>query len=216
MKVPKTRVPNKHYSAETYDTLERFISYFLQKEKVFQLSRKMAKKPRILEVGKGTGFLTDYLKRNGFVVKTFDFDPALKPDYIGDIRSIIQIVHQKFDIITCFEVLEHLPFGQIGNVLAQLSRLTKKYLIISVPQKRLYFSFWLKLPLLAPIGKYLGLSPFLPHRFHGQHYWELGCRGYSIKRFKNLLGRNFKIVQEFTHPLASYHRFFVLKKRYEK
>ncbi len=38
-----------------------------------------------------------------------------------------------FDLVTCLEVLEHLPFDVYSKALFELERVSKKYIIISVP-----------------------------------------------------------------------------------
>lgn len=49
--------------------------------------------------------------------------------------------------------------------------------------------------------------------FDGQHYWEIGCKGYSLKKItQGITSVGFivhKTFRVFEHP---YHRFFVLAK----
>ncbi len=57
-----------------------------------------AEDPRILDYGSGSGLLADRLRDRGFT-RASSYDPFSQPD----------LVETAFDIITCFEVLEHTP-----------------------------------------------------------------------------------------------------------
>lgn len=206
----KTQVDRRHYSSLGYDTLGRFIGYFYQKDYTLKLSKPG--KTKILEIGKGNGFLENYLKREKFDVKTFDYDKTLNPDYLGDIREIDKIVRKKYDVVLCFEALEHLPYEQLENVLFKISKITKKYLVISVPQLRLYLSLWLKVTKIKEFAVSPGIFFPTEHKFNGHHYWELGCKGSSVRSFRKIISSNFNIKEEFTSAIDSYHRFFVLEK----
>lgn len=206
------QVKTEHYSGTDYDTKERFISYFNQKNLI--LNSLPAKDSSVLEIGVGNGFLRNYLIANKVNVKTFDFDKTLNPDYVGDVREISQIVKEKFDVVVCFEVLEHILFEDVEKTVAQLIDLTKRTIIISIPQAKVYGSFWMKMSLLPPISFYLGIpSLFRHHKFDGQHYWELGAKGFREKKLKKIFfSLNLRLSKVYTDPLNPYHRFFVLRK----
>lgn len=51
---------------------------------------------------------------------------------VGDI-SALPFEDKTFDCVTCFEVLEHIPYPVYDTVLGELSRIAKKNVIISVP-----------------------------------------------------------------------------------
>ena len=108
-----TQVYKEHYCRKKYDDLDRFISYFYQVDLTQQVAQRDANmrmhandtnEPRILEVGKGNGFFSNYMKKNGHSVTTADFDGSLNPDIVADIRSL-PISDKSFDIVTAFEVL---------------------------------------------------------------------------------------------------------------
>ncbi len=205
------QVSKQHYGSQTYDTLERFISYYLQKALVLDLVNKDL--DSVLEIGKGSGFLSSYLKDEGFRVDTFDIDKDLKPDFVGDINEIKKVVNRKFSVVCCFEVLEHIKFEDIPDILSQLSLISEKYLLISVPQVKAYISVWIKLSKLKPLSRYMGLAYPRNHVFDGEHYWELGSRGHSESRFRAYFSQCFREKASFTHPLNPYHKFFVLEKK---
>ena len=205
----KKQVDTEHYGSSSHDNLERFISYFNQKKLVTEACKGIDN-ASILEIGKGNGFLYNYLKNNRYNIKSFDIAEDLNPDYVGDILELEKTVNAKFDIVCCFEVLEHIRYEDLPNILGQMSRVANKKVIISVPQSWLYLSFWIKLPIFRPLMAYLNIPLPLTHKFNGEHYWELGKKGYSLNNFRKLLKNKFSIEDEFTHPLDTYHRYFVL------
>ena len=205
-----SQVGLEHYDSRSYDTIERFISYHVQKELILNACRGR-NGPKVLEIGTGTGFLASYLRAQGIDLVTFDFDERLDPDITGDIRELDALVNESYDVVACFEVLEHMPYEDVPGVIRGIRRITREVCLLSVPQLRLYVSLWLKLPRIAPLEKYMSLPFAKRHRFDGQHYWELGCRGYSLKKFKDLLSEHFAIESDFTTPLSPYHRFFALR-----
>lgn len=208
------QVDRDHYN-ESYDNKERFISYFNQKNIVLEILKKFPKgqNVKVLEIGKGNGFLDEYLKKQGVDIKTLDISEDLQPDIVGDVLTINQTLSEKFDIVICFETLEHIKFEDATKAIEEISKLTNKYFVMSVPQSNLYFSFWLKFPIFKSI-KYILQFPFpTKHVFDGQHYWELGKSGYSNSVVRNVLNKYFKILKEYTDPLDHYHHFFVLEKK---
>src|SRR3989344_207295 len=194
------QVKTEHYEGNKYDNKERFISYFNQKSLIFQSLPN--KHSSVLEIGAGNGFLKNYLVAQGVNVKTLDFDQTLHPDYVGDVRNISAVVKDKFDVVVCFEVLEHIPFEDVEKTIMQLRDLTKGTLIISVPQVNIYATFWMKLSLLRPISLYLGIPAFFRrHKFDGQHHWELGAKGFRERRLKKIFSNlNLKLRKTYTDP----------------
>ena len=50
-------------------------------------------------------------------------------------------------------------------------------------------------------------------KFDGEHYWEIGTRGYPIQKIKSQIEKSYFLIEKnyrlFEFP---YHRFFLLKK----
>jgi len=207
------QVKKEHYT-ENYDSFERFISYFYQKEIVLKYFKNIPNKSKeILEIGVGNGFLSDYLKKQNLNIQTFDIDASLNPNYVGDLTKLGDIIDKKFEMIVCFETLEHIKFEDVPSVLDQMSTKTDNYLIISIPQVRLYFSLWLKISKIKPLDFLISLPFPMKHKFDGQHYWELGKKGYSIGKFEKILTNKFIVEDNFIAPLNPYHRVYVLRKK---
>jgi 2-polyprenyl-3-methyl-5-hydroxy-6-metoxy-1,4-benzoquinol methylase len=81
----------------------------------------------LLDVGCGNGKFAAMARKNGFNVQATDAE-----EDIAETRRTA-------DIITCFEVLEHLP--NPVKAIQNLSRLYRRQLIISVPYEP-WFSLW--------------------------------------------------------------------------
>jgi SAM-dependent methyltransferase len=209
------QVKKEHYFRKKYDDLSRFISYFYQVDLAQDLAGKDSK---ILEIGKGNGFFSDYMKKNGYNVATCDFDKNLQPDIVADVRSL-PLTDASFDLVTAFEVLEHLPFEDVPKALAELARVAKKRVILSLPYRSTGLEWVLKFPGIRTIFGRPLLSLFLriPLKFGGikvsrQHFWEIDCWQWRLSKIRKLLRKNFRIVKEIRPPLNHYHLFFVLEK----
>lgn len=125
------QVEKTHYSLMKYVGPGRWNSYYYQ---IIEAVKKTDKSDSILVIGKGDGFvpwlLKEHFHRNVF---TFDFDEKLVPDYLGDVRNISQSVDKKFDVVICCEVLEHIPFEDFETSISEVAKITKKYVIFSLP-----------------------------------------------------------------------------------
>jgi len=90
----------------------------------------------ILDVGCGNGAFLNSLPDRYQAVGLDSSQEALK--YVktkaihGDIAAL-PFESASFDLVTCLEVLEHLPSGVFEKALSELQRVSKKYIIISVP-----------------------------------------------------------------------------------
>ncbi|MEK9183899.1 MAG: methyltransferase domain-containing protein, partial [Patescibacteria group bacterium] len=164
------------------------------------------------------GFFSDYLKKLGYSVTTCDFDKNLDPDIVADIRSL-PIQNGEFDLVTAFEVLEHIPWDDVPKALAELKRVTSKHVIISLPYKSTGKEMVLKFPGIRTIFNKSFLDFFirLPLRFggikvSGQHYWEIDFWKYRLNKVRKIIKNHFKIKKEFSPVLNKYHHFFVLEK----
>lgn len=206
-----TQVNKDHYGIRGYDSLDRFISYFHQKDFVLKYSSEL-EHVSILEIGKGNGFLGNYLEKQGLNTKTFDIAADLSPDYVGNVVELSSAIPEKFDIVCAFEILEHIAYEDAEKALEQIGLVTKRYAIISVPQSGYRWSAWMNVNYILFLKFALqikSLSKFIPNK---EHYWELAHPGYEVSKFKKALSRNFTILEDYTDPLDSYHRYFVLEK----
>ena len=168
----------------------------------------------------GNRTVSNYLKENGVDVTTFDFDKELKPDIVGDVRDMKGVKDNSFDVVMACEVLEHIPWDDVPEALRELRRVSNGYVVVSLPQYGWSFNINLVIPFLDRFTKKKSLNiGFFIHRFYsnvtfdGQHYWEVGCKDYSLKRVRELFSKYFNIEDEFEVELNRFHRFFVLKNK---
>ena len=205
----RLQVKKEHYSKD-YDTLERFISYYFQIRKVLELKPKI-----VLEIGIGTKLVAWYLKNKGIKVTTCDIDKNLSPDYIADIREL-PFKNNAYDLTLACEVLEHIPYADFIKALKEMYRVSKKNAVISIPYSTLNVYGYTKLiPRTKPMPYFIKITDrfFEEHKFGGQHYWEMGKKGYSPKKIRECIkSAGWKIANEFAQPLDPYHYFFILEK----
>ncbi len=204
---PIPQVDKSHYQFGKYAFEGRFVSYYWQLKEVLELQPLT-----VLEVGVGDRVFGDFIKNNTAVSYTsVDVAEDLHPDVVGNILKL-PFADKSFDVVCAFEVLEHLPFEQFDSAIIELCRVARTHVVISVPHFGPMLFFSLKIPFLPQIHLALKIPFPKKHIFNGQHYWELGKRGYSISLIRNTLSAHGKIVRDFIPFGSPYHHFFVLEK----
>jgi ubiquinone/menaquinone biosynthesis C-methylase UbiE len=205
----KPQVELKHYYNNKYDSKGRFISYWHQINEIINLNPD-----NILEIGIGNGFVSKYLKDRNFNLTTLDIDERLKPDKIGSVLNI-PFCDNCFDVVACYELLEHIDYIDFPKALSEIYRVSKSNVIISLPDRNRIYRIFIQIPKVG-IFKRLIPVPTLKkkkHVFDGEHYWEIGKLNYPLdlikKDIKNAGFNILKTYRIFEHP---YHRFFILRK----
>jgi SAM-dependent methyltransferase len=198
-----------HYFNEVYEGKGRFISYWHQIDEIISLNPR-----KILEVGVGSGFVSGYLKERNINVITLDIDKRLNPVIIGNVLNL-PFKENSFDVIVCCEVLEHLDYENFYSSILEISRVSRAYVILSMPDVSRVSRFSIQVPVIGDLKLLIPIPRFrkLKHKFDGEHYWEIGKKGYPIKKIINDIQRTGMYVEKtyriFEYP---YHRFFLLKK----
>ena len=199
------QVSPEHYEKLRYDNKKRFINYWHQINEIAG---------SILEVGVGNGFVSNYLSENNFNITTLDIDARLNPDVVGSVLDL-PFEDNKFELITCFEVLEHLPYNQVEKAIKELYRVSSKNVIISVSDRTLCYKLLIKLPVIKEKSFLVSIPKLLnkEHIFDGQHYWELGKKGYPVSRFrKTIKDQGFKITNTYRIFESDNHHLIYIKK----
>lgn len=199
------QVEPDHYGDLRYDTKERFLSYW------HQIQQVMARQPQdVLEIGIGNGFVHRYLRQHEITVHTMDFDERLGPDTQG---SVLEIPFDEgaFDLVACFETLEHLPYEDFATALGELRRVARRWVLLSLPDVTPYVRFDVALGHHKRGARALQDLPDpnpRVHRFDGQHYWEIGKRGFELEVIRGAVeAAGLVIEDDFRVFELPYHRF---------
>lgn len=202
---------NIYYNS--YENLNTFICYYYQNLSVLNTAPK-----KYLEIGIGNKLVSDHIKKQGINVTTCDHDKKFSPDKVADVRKL-PFKNKEFDTVAAFEVLEHLPFEDFNKALNELNRVSKKYVILSLPYRcvewQAYLNFWFikrwKFNLSLKIPAFFKKVNINTNDYG--HYWEMGAKDYPIKKIRNEIKDKFSICQEFQSKFNNYHYFFILKKK---
>lgn len=202
---------SKSYSAIEYDSKRRFISYWHQIHEILTLEPL-----KVLEVGIGSGFVHTYLKRFGIAVTTCDYDSSLHPDIVAPATNI-PVPDGSFDIVTAFEILEHLAYADSLKALSEFYRITLRAVVISLPDATRAFRIELPVPKWGKYKKLFVLPKRNPPQHipepSGGHQWEIGKTGYPLEKLESDIRRvGFSIEKTYRVFEFPYHRFFILKK----
>ena len=177
--------PQVQVKAESYLSrlgLTNFINAYYQIRDCMRFSPE-----RVLIIGGGAGLEASIFRSWGINVTVMDIDPDLKPDIIGSVDDLSAFATHQFDVVIASHVLEHLPFHFFGQCITELSRVARHALI--------YLPFACIVPELK-----IAVEPLFRHtirfriplfwknyQFNGEHYWEIGVRGYSLSRIRSAI-----------------------------
>lgn len=196
-----------NYFASDYEDKNRWMSYWHQIKEVLGFNPQS-----VLVVGKGSGLVPEYFKLSGIKTITIDIDEVLNPDVVASVLKM-PFSDNEFDAVLCAQVLEHLPYEDFDRALSEIKRVSKKSAVISLPHFGPAIRFLFKFPILPEIKFMVKLPYPKVHKFKGEHYWEIGKRGYSLKKIKKEIMKSGLAIEKdyivFENPL---HHFFILKK----
>lgn len=117
----------------------------------------------ILEVGSGSGFLTSYFQKQHFA--SYGLDRSIMPLKVAkekfNVKNLVQgdmfnipCKSNSFDVVWNEGVLEHFKFPKNLEACKEMVRVSKKYVIIAVPNK---FTIW---PIRKTLLKISGKWPY--------------------------------------------------------
>lgn len=205
----KPQADPNHYFKPSYDTKGRFISYWHQINEVIKL-----KPNSILEVGIGNGFVANYLKQRGYNIVTLDINPKLNPMVVGSILNL-PFCNEAFEVVTCFQVLEHLPYKLFSKAVSEIHRVSRNHAILSLPDITRAYRFLIQIPKIGEFKKLISLTRFNPQKLKigREHCWEIGMTEFPLRRIlKDIKEIGFKVIETYRVFENPYHRFFILKK----
>jgi len=199
----------------------QWLSYYRQKRVVHQWTQldmlAGADARRVLEIGPAFGLVTAMLANAGYEVTTLDrleqqFVNPWVPHIEADITALAAENIAGFDAILCCETLEHIDWDAVPPVLAALHDSGARYLVVSVPYAAFQIAFDLYLN-ASVLRHYFSMKKLLSRRDYpreppGGHQWELGYKGYPLKRWETRLETSgWRILRrEFTaHTRSVFH-----------
>lgn len=202
-------------------TRDEWITYYSQKRIVHQWTQLslLGRVPcrRVLEIGPAMGLVTAMLVNAGYEVTTLDQQarPFAQPDVPHRQREITTLRGDEiagFDAILCCETLEHLDWAATEPVLRAFRASGAPYLIVSVP----YMAFQVTFDLYANrqgLRHYFSMKKLLSRKVFrreppGGHQWEIGYKGYTLRRWEARLAECGWAVRarEFTaHTRSVFH-----------
>jgi SAM-dependent methyltransferase len=209
--VTESRVDSTHYCGLAYDSSERFSSYWHQVDQIVRRSPK-----DVLEVGIGNGFLSRYLRHAALRVSTVDIAPALRPDLVGSVTSL-PFGDGSFDLVCCYETLEHLPWSSFSDGLHELQRVARRWVLISLPDATPYWKLDVELNVgrRRRVRQLIRLPNIRPRRRApgAEHHWEIGWAGTSREQVLTELRRvGLELEEELRSFQLPYHHYFSCSK----
>jgi hypothetical protein len=130
-----------HYSSESHEPYRR-------DEQWLNLFRVMARRINehfhpvtVLDAGCAIGLLVEALREIGIDASGFDVSEyaiAAADEGIADhvrVGSLLDPIEGRYDLVTCIEVIEHLPPERIGDAVRHLCAVTDRVLFSSAPDE---------------------------------------------------------------------------------
>lgn len=206
------QVNKSHYDFRAYMQKPRWCSIWHQLDELLKIEPD-----RVLEIGPGPGVLKVVARQFGLKIETLDLDPELQPDHLGSATEI-PLEDASFDAVCAFQMLEHLPYESSLKAFGEMLRVSRRYVIISLPDAKPVWRYRLHIPKIGAFDFLLSRPTLRKHPVHvfdGEHYWEINKRGYSLKRViedysgRAILRKTFRVRDN------PYHRFFVFEKMFD-
>lgn len=196
--------------------LSNFINTYYQ----YRDLRSCCSRGRVLIVGPGQGLEVAILRWRGYEVVTADVEPTFAPDVIGSVHDLSMFAAASFDAVIASHVLEHLPPDLLDGAIAELARVAR-FALVYLPIRGRKVRMRLQ-PGFAGIDWNFGVDLYnyfdRPVRdvrkyMSGQHYWEIGARGYRVRDVRQRLERHFTVRRSYRNPDWPISWNFVLESR---
>lgn len=216
----KEHIPQKQFTLMPRDFFRKLD--FLNWYRFFFILKELAElEPKdVLEIGPGDGTVKRVYEPFSEKYATMDVNPALRPDFLSDVRTEVAAARNKFDCVVAADILEHIPFADMSaavrNIYSYL--MLGGHALITIPH-RAWFLFgltWLwnyKSTLWRFPDAWRRTYHFVRSRknpIDSDHQWEIGDGHHKIADVEKVFREaGFKIVKR---QALLYVDFWVLKK----
>ena len=197
--------------------LSNFVNAYCQ----FRDIRTCGDVRKLLIVGPGQGLGTEVFRWKDYDVTTFDIDPSFRPDVIGSVHDLSAFGDGSFDAAIASHVLEHLAVPYLDGALSELARVSR-FCLVYLPvagrhaQARCRADVkGLDVSLVLDFFNRLGRPDGVTARYcGGQHYWEVGRRGFRVADLERRFARHFRILRAYRNRewLPSYNWILASKR----
>lgn len=91
-----------------------------------------------LEVGTGDGVVKRCMQPFVRTYTVMDINAKLRPDVLGDLRTRVPDLQERFDVVIATEILEHLPFTELRTCVGHLNSYlrTGGKLFLTLPHRK--------------------------------------------------------------------------------
>ena len=175
----------------------------------------------VLIIGPGQGLDALVLKWRNYTVTTFDIDKTFNPDFVGSVHDLTMFGDCSFDVIIVSHVLEHLAVPYLDKCLSELGRVGRNCMIY-LPVAGRHFQLRVKMDLKGfdfswifdLFNRFHRPDGITPRYCAGQHFWEVGMRGFRVPDLTHRFEKKFFVVKNYRNRdwLPSYN--FVLKSKH--
>jgi SAM-dependent methyltransferase len=177
----------------------------------------------ILIVGPGQGLDTAVLRWRGYDVTTFDIDDTMQPDVVGSVHEMTMFGDAQFDVVIASHVIEHIAVPYLDDAIAELARVARHAIVyLPVHGRQLQFRLIpgfrdLDLSLVFDLFNFLHKPDGLTPRYaSGQHFWELGMRGFRRRDVTRRFAAHFDVLRDYRNADWPISHNFVLRSRRHK
>ena len=194
--------------------LSNFINSYYQYRDIQQCGNAK----RILIVGPGQGLDAQILAWRGYKIATLDIDDTFKPDTIGSVHDLSMFEDAQFDVVIASHVLEHIAVPYLEAALKELARVADWaiiYLPVAGRHSQIRIAPGFKGVDLTAIFDLFSLlekpDGITPKYCGGQHFWEVGYRGFRVKDLINRFNKHFQVVNHYRNKDWNPSYNFVLR-----
>ena len=126
-----------------------------------------------------------------------------------------------FDVVIASHVLEHLAVPYLDRCLSELARVGR-YCLVYLPVAGRHFQLRLKMDLVGidlsfilDLFKYFHSPDGITPRYcAGQHYWEVGMRGFRVAGLVRRFEKHFEVVARYRNRDWNPSYNFVLRSKH--